>query len=144
MALGRECSKVLVRALVREGWEIIRAADTATREVGIDILAADGGQRIAVEVKGYPSEVYTRGPHAGQPKRTRPPTQARHWYASAILTTMLTREAHPDWRIALGLPDFSTYRSLLERTATSLADMGIEVLLVSEAGRVDNFGPVTP
>lgn len=76
------------------------------------------------------------GKRRGQPKSTRPPTQARHWYAGALLTTMLTKSAHPDWTLALAVPDFPTYRSLLKRTATSLRALGVEVYLVSEDGRV--------
>jgi len=126
----------IVDHLLAEGWTIVSAADTATKEAGIDVLAERGGVRLAVEVKGYPSDRYMSGKRRGQPKTTRPPTQARHWYAGALLTTVLTKGAHPDWTLALAFPDFPTYRSLLERTAPSLRALDVAVYLVSEDGRV--------
>lgn len=126
----------MVDHLVAQGWSIVSSANTATKEAGIDVLAEGGGTRLAVEVKGYPSETYMSGKRLGQPKTTRPPTQARHWYAGALLTTMLTKGAHPDWTLALAFPDFPTYRSLLKRTASSLRALDVDVYLVSEVGRV--------
>lgn len=122
--------------LVARGWTIISVADTATKEAGIDVLAERAVNRLAVEVKGYPSERYASGKRRGERKPTRPPVQARHWYAGALLTTMLTRGSHPDWTLALALPDFPTYRSLLERTASSLRALDVDIYLVSEDGRV--------
>lgn len=126
----------MVEHLLAQGWTIVSAADTATKEPGIDVLAERGGRRLAVEVKGYPSDRYMRGKRRGERKPTRPPVQARHWYAGALLTTMLTKGTHPDWALALAFPDFPTYRSLLERTASSLRALDVAVYLVSDGGRV--------
>lgn len=38
--------------LAATGWSIIRVADTAQRERGVDIIAERAGQRLLVEVKG--------------------------------------------------------------------------------------------
>lgn len=122
----------MVDHLVARGWSIVSAADTATKEAGIDILVERAGHRMAVEVKGYPSDRYVSGRRRGEKMPTRPPVQARHWYASALLTTLLTKEAHSDWTLALALPDFPTYRRLLERTASSLSALDIDAYLVSE------------
>lgn len=127
---------VMVDHLISQGWTIVSAADTATKEAGIDILAERDQSRLAVEVKGYPSDRYVSGKRRGEKKPTRPPVQARHWYAGALLTTMLTKGTQPDWTLALALPDFPTYRSLLARTASSLRALDVDVYLVSEEGRV--------
>ena len=126
----------MVDHLIAQGWSIVSAADTATKEAGIDILAERDQSRLAVEVKGYPSDRYVSGKRRGEKKPTRPPVQARHWYAGALLTTMLTKGSHRDWTLALALPDFPTYRSLIARTASSLRALDVEVYLVSEDGRV--------
>ncbi len=126
----------MVDHLISQGWSIVSAADTATKEAGIDILAERDQRRLAVEVKGYPSDRYVSGKRRGEKKPTRPPVQARHWYAGALLTTMLTKGSHPDWTLALALPDFPTYRSLIARTTSSLRALDVDVYLVSEDGRV--------
>jgi hypothetical protein len=79
----------VARFLVAAGWTIESAADTASRQRGIDLLATKEGRRLGVEVKGYPGTVYARGARAGQPKPTAPTTQARHWFAQALLTAVL-------------------------------------------------------
>ncbi|MCK9902150.1 hypothetical protein CC117_25515 [Parafrankia colletiae] len=128
---------VLVTHLVRAGWQIRWTADTATRERGIDILAARGGRTLAVEVKGFP----TRGTYAdprrvAEIKPTQPATQARHWFAHAVLKAMLTLDEFPDYEVAIGLPDVATYRRLYERTCLSLGRAAIGVLFVDEHGEV--------
>lgn len=128
---------MLVAHLVRDGWEIRRVADTGTKERGIDVVAARDGRVLAVEVKGYPSRgTYADPGRAGEVKPTQPGTQARHWYAQAILKAMLTLNEFPDYEVAIGLPDVPTYRALYERTCGSLAKAGIRVMFVAEHGGV--------
>ncbi|WP_248960627.1 DUF7662 domain-containing protein, partial [Sphaerisporangium perillae] len=80
---------MLVTYLVGQGWRIQRVADTTTKEQGIDVLATRGDRTLAVEVKGYPGRRYSDPRRAGETKPTAPATQARHWYAQAILKAML-------------------------------------------------------
>jgi hypothetical protein len=75
----------LVGYLVKEGWQILRVAQTAARERGTDLLAARDGRTLAVEVKGYTGLSYSDPRRAGEVKPTQPATQARHWYAQAVL-----------------------------------------------------------
>jgi hypothetical protein len=77
----------IVEHLQREGWTIEREADTASHEPGIDVLASKDGRRLAVEVKGFPSARYARGPKAGQPQPKPRTLQARHWFSEALLTS---------------------------------------------------------
>ncbi len=127
-----------VAHLVREGWTIKRQAHTATRQQGIDIVASKDGRRLAVEVKGFPSTRYARGPNAGQPKPTPPTLQARHWFAGAVLTSILTRAKLTQAEVALALPDLPRYRKLLEQ-AHWAGRLGIGVYLVHEDGRAERL-----
>jgi hypothetical protein len=127
---------VVVRYLVGAGWSITSVADTATREHGVDVLARRGDERLAIEVKGFPSRNYADPARAGETKRTQPSTQAKHWYAQAILAAMLSRARRLQHRSVIALPDFPRYRDLYAETAQSLKLSGIEVWWVSSDGRV--------
>ena len=71
--------RLLVEWLAGEGWTIVRTANTATREHGLDVVAERDGQRLGVEVKGYPSRFYVTGPNRGQVKTSTPKEQAKKW-----------------------------------------------------------------
>ncbi len=79
----------VVRHLAAEGWDIHRVADTSSRERGVDIDAVRGPERLLVEVKGYPSDTYLRGPKEGRRKPTGAALQARHYFAGALLSGLL-------------------------------------------------------
>lgn len=127
----------VARFLATEGWTIESAADTASRQRGIDILATQRDRRLAVEVKGYPDTVYARGERAGQPKPTAPTNQARHWFAGALLSAMLAGGSDDRTEIALAFPDMPRYRELIRRSDWALRRLGLRVLLVAESGQVD-------
>lgn len=129
--------RLLVERLTATGWTILRTANTATGETGIDVVAARNGETVGIEVKGYPSKVYARGAKKGQPKRTSPSTQAAHWFSHAILAAMKLRVAQPEWQSVMAFPDFPRYRKLYTATAAPLAAAGIEVWLVSEEGTIE-------
>lgn len=132
-----EVQAAVVSHLAAEGWRILSVADTASRQHGIDIVAAGpGGAGAGIEVKGYPSRHYADPNRAGEAKRTQPSTQAGHWYAQAVLAAMRLRTKRPELRSVIALPDFPRYRDLLAETAGSLAAAGIEVWWVDRVGRV--------
>lgn len=79
-------------ALATDGWRILAVANTATKEHGIDVVAARGGKTAGIEVKGFPSRNYADRARAGERKRTSPSTQAGHWYSQAVLAAMRLRE----------------------------------------------------
>lgn len=126
----------VVRHLAGAGWSIRRVADTASRERGVDIEASRDGEYLLVEVKGYPSSTYVRGPKEGQAKTTGAPLQARTYFAGAILSGMLLRNQYADAHVALAFPDVETYRSLAGRTAQPLRAAGLSVWLVEEDGTI--------
>lgn len=129
--------RLLVERLSSTGWTILRTANTATGETGIDVVAERNGETVGIEVKGYPSKTYARGAQKGQPKRTAPSTQAAHWFSHAILAAMKLRVAQPSWQSVMAFPDFPRYRRLYAATAAPLAAAGIEVWLVSQDGVIE-------
>ncbi|CAM3808766.1 hypothetical protein OCAE111667_26735 [Occultella aeris] len=126
----------LVTALAAEGWRILSVANTATKEHGIDVIAALDGQTVGVEVKGFPSRSYADPARAGEVKRTSPGTQAGHWYSEAVLAAMRLRSKEPAWHSVIALPQFSRYRDLYAETSGSLAAAQIDVWWVDQTGAV--------
>jgi len=122
--------------LMVRGWTIEGIADTEKGEAGADIKAKRHGEILIVEVKGYPSKVYERGSRTGQPKRTNPATQARHWVAEALLTAILRQAESKVDQVALAFPDFPVYRNLLARLRDCFGRLGLQLLLVRESGDV--------
>jgi hypothetical protein len=127
---------MLVTYLANEGWQIQRVANTAMKEQGIDVLATRGDRTLAVEVKGYPGRRYSDPRRAGETKPTLPSTQARHWYAQAILKAMLLCSEHPIYEIAIALPDVPTYRSLHRRTREGLQRLDVTIFFIDNNGHV--------
>ena len=127
---------MVVAYLVREGWQIVSVADTASRQPGIDIVAERENEELAIEVKGFPGRAFADPRRAGEQKRAQPSTQAKGWYGRAILAAMLTRSRRPHARSVIALPDFPRYRDLFKETAGSLHKCNIEVWWVSEDGAV--------
>jgi hypothetical protein len=130
---------IVARFLAAEGWTIESVADTASRQRGIDLLATKGDRRLAVEVKGYPGTVYARGERAGQPKPTAPTTQARHWYAQALLTAVLTGGSDDPAEIGLAFPDMPRFRELIGRSEWALRRLDLRVFLANESGHVEEL-----
>ena len=134
----------LVSWLAREHWQILRVADTETRERGVDVIAKQRDTRLEVEVKGYPATTYLRGAKAGEPKPTNPGLQASHWLANAILKAMRLRGGDANTRVAIALPDMPRYESLLHEIDKSLQGARIEAWLISEDGQPRSRFGATP
>jgi len=122
--------------LTADGWKVECIADTEKGQPGADIRAQRQGQILIVEVKGYPSKVYERGARSGQPKRTNPATQARHWVAEALMTALLRQSESEADQVAIAFPNFAVYTSLLARLSEPIEKLGLQVLIVHESGRV--------
>ncbi len=129
----------MVSYLAGEGWAIKSVANTAAREHGVDILADKDGRRIAVEVKGYPSLYYVRGPKQGERKKTPPSLQARVWYSDLLLSMMLLLNESEHDQVVMCLPAVGTYESLVERTKQSLQHLDVVVVLVDDSDAVSTI-----
>lgn len=126
----------LAEHLQHDGWSVLHTSDSARRAQGVDLLAERDGRRLVVEVKGYPSTVYERGPRQGQKKPTNPPNQARQWFSHALLSAMSYYGTTQD-EVAMAFADFGTYRKLLDKTRDPLGRLGIGVYFVTETGTVE-------
>lgn len=133
--------RTIVEHLKLRHWTIHSVPDTATKAPGVDIHAVRNGHSLLIEVKGYPSTVYESGPKAGQPKRTNPPTQARHWAGEALLSALLRLQEDSSTQVAIAFPDFGVYHKLLSRIRKPLELLGIMVLIVSEEGTIHVLVP---
>ncbi len=132
---------MLIQHLRRDGWEIVRSADTVRRERGIDIEAIRGTETVAIEVKGFPGRGYADPRRAGEKKRTQPSTQAKGWYGRAILAAMIVKTQRPDVRAVIAFPDFARYRGLYRLTAEQLQKCGIELWWITKEGSVTVAAP---
>jgi hypothetical protein len=126
----------VVRVLAADGWDIHRVAETASKERGIDVEARKGGQRLVIEVKGYPGTTYSAGPSKGLPKPTTPPTQARVWFSGGIVSALVMKGDDPSARVVAAFPDKPTYRNLGSRIIGPLGSAGVELWLVHEDGSI--------
>jgi hypothetical protein len=137
------CERMVVGSVVsylkQEGWTIESVADTETRAHGADIRAQREGRLLIVEAKGYPLTVYARGKNKGQPKPTKPDVQARHWYGHVLFDAILRQSKYPAAIIAVALPDFPVFTSLIARTQFALCKLGIGVYLVRATGSVERI-----
>jgi hypothetical protein len=127
----------IVAWLVGQEWRIVRVADTDSRERGTDIRAERAGVLLHVEVKGYPSTSYADPRRANEVKPTQPATQARQWFAGAVVKALQLRQRHPDDEVALAFPDVPTYRSLIRTVETSMTTMRLSVFFVRDDGSVE-------
>lgn len=73
-------------------------ADTATKAIGIDLLARKGERRLGAEVKGWPSKGYSDPRRSEEVKPTQQTTQAGHWFSRAVAKAKMLLDSHPDRR----------------------------------------------
>ena len=127
----------VVRYLKAEGWRIEWVSDTATKEQGDDIRATKDARTLRVEVKGWPTVGYADPARASETKRTRPSTQAAHWYSQALLHVVRDLGKYPDDIVAIALPDWPRFGNLVSETEAPLRRLGVSVLFVGEDGSVE-------
>jgi hypothetical protein len=130
----------VVAFLVGEGWSVTRVADTASKEHGTDIEAVRAGQRVHVEAKGWPSTTYVDPAREHEQKKTMPATQARVWFADAIVHALRLRTSNPDDRVAVALPAVDTYRRLWEGIRPPVLQARIALVWVAQDGTVHHDG----
>jgi hypothetical protein len=92
---GGQVQAVFGNWLRRSGWLVTSMANTATKAQGVDLLARKGDRRLGAEVKGWPFKGYADPRRASDVKRTRPTTQAGHWFGQALMKAMMLLDSHP-------------------------------------------------
>ncbi len=109
-----------------KGYSILRMADTRNREAGRDIEAQKDNQTLWVTVKGYPKCT----------PRTRPSTQAGHWFKDALFDIIYWRGENSRLELVMALPDFPRYRKLANRAAWLQPIARFSLMWVQEDGTV--------
>lgn len=117
----------VVTFLQNRGYTIEFAADTASRQPGKDIKAGRDGQALWVTVKGYPTGT----------TRTRPATQASHWFKQGLFDIVVWRGESQSAALAFALPDFPTYRALAEKASWFQGVSGFSYYWVRADGTVE-------
>ena len=135
---------LVVSHLARTGWSIRRVADTASSEHGHDIDAVKGGERVLIEVKGYPTSTYARGSRQGEVRAAGSlGAQARTYFSNALLSGCVMRAENSDSRVVIAFPAIETYATLARRVGPVLLSAGIELWIVDQEGEVqERAGPV--
>jgi hypothetical protein len=118
----------VVTFLVSSGFMIRRVADTLTREHGKDVIAVSSSCReLWVSIKGQPDGTKRTGPHL----------MARHYFEAAVHDLLCWRDEDKSVSLALGLPDFVTYRSGARKIAGRLLELKASIFWVSQDGKVE-------
>ena len=127
--IGRAISRAaIVRYLGKAGWEILRSADTTSREAGKDIEAKRGSRELWVTVKGWPERSVNTQRGTGL---------QRHCSISFCTEQTILR--------LISLSEFQTdsahTRNLLPRIQWMRENIPFDVFKVSESGDVSVLHP---
>jgi hypothetical protein len=130
--------KTLASHFRTKGWAVKPPPDATLHEHGVDLDLCREGQRLAVEVKGWPSEIHLRGPRQGLRKRWRP-TAARSYMGDLLLEVLLLAVDPEFDDVALAVPNRETFTRLIVRLREPLKRLGIGIYVVSEDGQVEEW-----
>lgn len=140
-------SKKLVEFFTDNEYVVIKDNSANIKARGEDIIVEQGGVKIVVEVKGYPTEFQTKGTTKGTPKVTKPTLQAKHWFSEAILSSIFNYKKHENnsnTKLAIAFPKFERYEVLVTKVKPFFKKHKIDftVYFVHENGEVtiDNLG----
>jgi hypothetical protein len=110
------------------GYRILKAANTAAKEHGKDIIAVSAsGQELWATVKGQPERT----------PKTPKWVQARHYFSGALRDLLSWRGQSESVALALVLPIFSTYRNSTRKFAAQLASLKVFAVWVDKDGKVE-------
>lgn len=137
-----QISSKLVEYLRNKGFEILKDNSKNINARGEDIIAVKDGITELIEVKGYPTDFYTKGQNKGLPKKTNPKLQAKHWFSEVLLSTIYNYQKHrtnkKKLQLAVAFPLFDRYTELIKNTSDFFIDFGIDikVYFVNENGLI--------
>jgi hypothetical protein len=117
--------------LERKGFKIESACTTA--DVGVDVIAQRGEERLLVEAKSAAS-AKEKSARFGKPFDS---NQVRDHVANAVYTALLLNEASSRQdRVVLALPNDTAHRLRLGKVEGTLSRLGIRVYWVSDDGSI--------
>ncbi|MCE7980380.1 MAG: MarR family transcriptional regulator [Caldilinea sp. CFX5] len=112
--------------LVSQAYAIHSLADTATKARGKDLMAVRNGIPLWITVKGYPTGT----------AKTRPSTQAGHWFKQAVFDIIAYRGEDANAELGLALPAFPRYHTLAHKIAWFQPVAGFAYYWVQENGTI--------
>lgn len=118
--------KKVITYLIAHGYYIRSVADTASHQQGIDVVAEKDRKTLWVSVKSYP-----RGT-----KKTKPSTEAGHWFKQAIFDIIEYRERDRNVLLAVALPDYPRYHSMAQKITWLKPIANYSYLWIKESGEV--------
>lgn len=113
--------------LVSQSYTIQSLANTATKAPGKDMMAMRNDIPLWITVKGYPTGT----------AKTRPSTQAGHWFKQAVFDIIAYRGEDANAELGLALPAFPRYRTLAQKIAWFQPVAGFAYYWVQENGIVE-------
>lgn len=122
--------------LKRNGWKVATPIAKSIRHHGPDVVAERSGEKLVAEAKGFPLTTYQYGPKAGMAKKTKPATQARHWYSGAILEGIVRQSEDSSASVCLVFPKHKQYLGYYEKTKVAFLKLGLKVYFVDQFGNV--------
>ena len=136
-----QISKKLVEYFSKNGYIILKDNSDKISSKGEDIIVSIEGQQEIIEVKGYPTTVYTKGKDKGKPKPTNPKLQAKHWFSEALLSSILNyqrQKVKDNFKLAIAFPLIARYKELIKRVEDYFTDnnLNFKVYFVDESGDV--------
>ena len=134
-------SKSLVDYFIKNGYEIIKDNSDNIYAKGEDIIVSRNGFKEIIEVKGYPTTYYVKGPKKGQLKPTNPKLQAKHWFSEALLSSIFNYQkqiGNKKFKLALALRLIDKYKELISKVENFFTDNNIDfkVYFIDENGFV--------
>jgi Holliday junction resolvase-like predicted endonuclease len=133
-------SRVIVQYLLKNGYNVTKDNSDRPTQRGVDIVAEKNSAIELIEVKGYPSEYYTRGLNRGKKKVTKPKLQAKHWLSEALVTCMFNYCKYIDKTtlLAIGILKFDRYVQLLESISPYFKanKLRVKIYLVGQKGEI--------
>ena len=121
--------------LTNNGYEITRFNEDKMLH-GNDLIAVKNGKELIIEVKGFPSRYYVRGPKAGLPKPTHPNLQAKHWFSDALRALMNAKSVNLDAEIAFGFPECKKYHDFIDKISPLLGRLDCHCYFVDQNGSI--------
>ncbi len=137
-----QISSKLAEHLQSKGFEILKDNSKNIRARGVDIIAVKDGITELIEVKGYPTDFYTKGEKKGLPKKTNPKLQAEHWFSEVLLSTIYNYQKYQtnkqNLQLAIAFPLFDRYTDIIKNTSDFFIDfrIDIKVYFINEKGLI--------
>lgn len=120
----------VIQYLEANGFRILSSSDTYSR--GYDIVAEKDGKKLYIEAKGQTSSKPGTSRYGKEFNRN----QKMDHVSKAIYSALKAKNQHTRAQVGIALPADEVHIELIEAVIPSLKQIGIQVFLVAENGKV--------